>query len=160
MKTFFREMTFFLEINFNKNEAFEGILLRIKIILNGLISVLYSTFVYSVDHLFELSLGMQEMRPELHLNSNPTITLKNWGCNWWFWNGIKFQCRIYWNWYEQTRLFSFIKLTLEFTQVEYGVETNTSDKPINITPNDRVHSKSYKFDGSLVNGIRQPVIFW
>ena len=63
LENFCREMTFFLEIKFNKNEALEDILLRMKTTFNGLISVLYSTFVNSDDLFFDLSPGIQELLP-------------------------------------------------------------------------------------------------
>ena len=53
------------------------------------------------------------------------------------------------------------KLTkfLGFTQRDYPSGTHTSEKPVMITTTDKVHLKCDCVDGSIVNGIREQILF-
>ena len=75
----------------------------------------------------------------------------------------------------QTLMFtnkSFFYTTLGFTQSHQGTLNDIeeiyqilpgsykSDKPVNITGIDKVHLKCNVVDGSIVNGVREPVLFF
>ena len=48
---------------------------------------------------------------------------------------------------------------LGFTQTNYPKGIHRSEKPIMITPIDKVHLKCDCVDGSIVNGIRESILF-
>ena len=48
---------------------------------------------------------------------------------------------------------------LGFTQRDYPSGTHTSEKPVMITTTDKVHLKCDCVDGSIVNGIREQILF-
>ena len=48
---------------------------------------------------------------------------------------------------------------LGFTQRDYPPRTHTSEKPVMITTTDKVHLKCDCVDGSIVNGIREQILF-
>ena len=48
---------------------------------------------------------------------------------------------------------------LGFTRTEYTKRTYTGEKPINISGIDKIHLKCDFFDGSFVNGFRQPFLY-
>ena len=48
---------------------------------------------------------------------------------------------------------------LGFTQRDYPCGTHTSEKPVMITTTDKVHLKCDCVDGSIVNGIREQILF-
>ena len=48
---------------------------------------------------------------------------------------------------------------LGFTKTRYSAGTHTSEKPVMITTTDKVHLKCDCVDGSIVNGIREQILF-
>ena len=54
---------------------------------------------------------------------------------------------------------SDLNKVLGFTQRDYPSGTHTSEKPGMITTTDKVHLKSECVDGSIVNGIREQILF-
>ena len=48
---------------------------------------------------------------------------------------------------------------LGFTLTDYPSGTHTSEKPVMISPSDKIHLKCYRVDGSIVNGIREQILF-
>ena len=46
-----------------------------------------------------------------------------------------------------------------FTNKDYPPGTHTSEKPVMITTTDKVHLKCDCVDGSIVNGIREKILF-
>ena len=48
---------------------------------------------------------------------------------------------------------------LGFTNKEYQAGTHTSEKPVMISSTDKIHLKSDCVDGSIVDGIREQVLF-
>ena len=48
---------------------------------------------------------------------------------------------------------------LVFTKTRYSEGTHKSEKPVLITTTDKVHLKCDCVDGSIVNGIRQQILF-
>ena len=48
---------------------------------------------------------------------------------------------------------------LGFTKTDYTAGTHISEKPVMITTTDKVHLKCDCVDGSIVNGIREPILF-
>ena len=54
---------------------------------------------------------------------------------------------------------SELKTLLEFTKEYYNKGTHTSEKPVMITTIDKVHLKCDCVDGSIVNGIREQILF-
>ena len=55
--------------------------------------------------------------------------------------------------------YSELNKVLGFTQREYPSGTHTSEKPVMITTTDKVHLKCDCVDGSIVNGIREQILF-
>ena len=47
----------------------------------------------------------------------------------------------------------------EFTNKDFQTGTHTSEKPVMITTTDNVHLKCDCVDGSIVNGIREQILF-
>ena len=54
---------------------------------------------------------------------------------------------------------SDLNTLLGFTNKGYSAETHTSEKPVMITTTDKVHLKCDRVDGSIVNGIREQILF-
>ena len=54
---------------------------------------------------------------------------------------------------------SELNYLLGFTEKYYGIGTHRSEKPIMITPVDKVHLKCDCVDGSIVNGVREQILF-
>ena len=54
---------------------------------------------------------------------------------------------------------SKLNKVLGFTQRDYPPGTHTSEKPVMITTTDKVHLKCDCVDGSIVNGIREQILF-
>ena len=54
---------------------------------------------------------------------------------------------------------SELNKVLGFTQRDYPSGTHTSEKPVMITTTDKVHLKCDCVDGSIVNGIREQILF-
>ena len=54
---------------------------------------------------------------------------------------------------------SELNKVLRFTNKDYQVGTHTSEKPVMITTTDKVHLKCDCVDGSIVNGIREQILF-
>ena len=54
---------------------------------------------------------------------------------------------------------SRLNKVLGFTRTEYQAGTHTSEKPVMITTTDKVHLKCDCVDGSIVNGIREQILF-
>ena len=54
---------------------------------------------------------------------------------------------------------SELNKVLEFTQRDYPSKTHTSEKPVMITNTDKVHLKCDCVDGSIVNGIREQILY-
>ena len=54
---------------------------------------------------------------------------------------------------------SELNKVLGFTHTDYPSGTHTSEKPVMITTTDKVHLKCDCVDGSIVNGIREHVLF-
>ena len=54
---------------------------------------------------------------------------------------------------------SEFKKLLGFTKTDYPPGTHTSEKPVMITTTDKVHLKCDCVDGSIVNGIREQILF-
>ena len=54
---------------------------------------------------------------------------------------------------------SKLNTVLGFTHTVYPPETHTSEKPVMITTTDKVHLKCDCVDGSIVNGIREQILF-
>ena len=54
---------------------------------------------------------------------------------------------------------SRLNILLGFTNKEYPPGTHTSEKPVMITTTDKVHLKCDCVDGSIVNGIREQILF-
>ena len=54
---------------------------------------------------------------------------------------------------------SKLNTVLGFTQRDYPPGTHTSEKPVMITTTDKVHLKCDCVDGSIVNGIREQILF-
>ena len=54
---------------------------------------------------------------------------------------------------------SELNKVLGFTQRDYPPGTHTSEKPVMITTTDKVHLKCDCVDGSIVNGIREQILF-
>ena len=54
---------------------------------------------------------------------------------------------------------SELNKVLGFTQRDYPSGTHTSEKPVMITTTDKVHLKCECVDGSIVNGIREQILF-
>ena len=54
---------------------------------------------------------------------------------------------------------SKLNKVLGFTQRDYPSGTHTSEKPVMITTTDKVHLKCDCVDGSIVNGIREQILF-
>ena len=54
---------------------------------------------------------------------------------------------------------SRLNILLEFTNKDYQAGTHTSEKPVMITTTDKVHLKCDCVDGSIVNGIRDQILF-
>ena len=48
---------------------------------------------------------------------------------------------------------------LRFTNKDYQAGTHTSEKPVVITTTDKVHLKCDCVDGSIINGIREQILF-
>ena len=48
---------------------------------------------------------------------------------------------------------------LGFTKTRYSEGTHISEKPVMITTTDKVHLKCDCVDGSIVNGIREQILF-
>ena len=48
---------------------------------------------------------------------------------------------------------------LGFTNKDYQAGTHTPEKPVMITTTDKVHLKCDCVDGSIVNGIREQILF-
>ena len=48
---------------------------------------------------------------------------------------------------------------LGFTKTRYSERTHISEKPVMITTTDKVHLKCDCVDGSIVNGIRERILF-
>ena len=48
---------------------------------------------------------------------------------------------------------------LGFTKTRYPEGTHTSETPVMITTTDKVHLKCGSLDGSIVNGIREQILF-
>ena len=53
----------------------------------------------------------------------------------------------------------FLHTILGFSKPEFYKGTYTSEIAINITGIDRLHLKCVFIDGSIVNGIRQPILY-
>ena len=54
---------------------------------------------------------------------------------------------------------SELNKVLGFTLTDYPSGTHTSEKPVMITTTDKVHLKCDCVDGSIVNGIREQILF-
>ena len=54
---------------------------------------------------------------------------------------------------------SELNKVLGFTQRDYKAGTHTSETPVMITTTDKVHLKCDCVDGSIVNGIREQILF-
>ena len=54
---------------------------------------------------------------------------------------------------------SRLNILLGFTLTDYPSGTHTSEKPVMITTTDKVHLKCDCVDGSIVNGIREQILF-
>ena len=54
---------------------------------------------------------------------------------------------------------SELNKVLGFTQRDYPSGTHTSEKPVMITTTDKVHLKCDCVDGSIINGIREQILF-
>ena len=54
---------------------------------------------------------------------------------------------------------SELNKVLGFTNKDYKAATHTSEKPFMITITDKVHLKCDCVDGSIVNGIREQILF-
>ena len=54
---------------------------------------------------------------------------------------------------------STLNILLGFTNKDYPPGTHTSEKPVMITTTDKVHLKCDCVDGSIVNGIREQILF-
>ena len=54
---------------------------------------------------------------------------------------------------------SELNTLLGFTKTDYTVGTHKSEKPVMITTTDKVHLKCDCVDGSIVNGIREQILF-
>ena len=54
---------------------------------------------------------------------------------------------------------SELNTLLEFTNKSYSSGTHKSEKPVMITTTDKVHLKCDCVDGSIVNGIREQILF-
>ena len=54
---------------------------------------------------------------------------------------------------------SQLNKVLGVTQRDYPLGTHTSEKPVMITATDKVHLKCDCVDGSIVNGIREQILF-
>ena len=54
---------------------------------------------------------------------------------------------------------SELNKVLGFTQRDYPPGTHTSEKPVMITTTDKVHLKCDCVDGSIVNGVREQILF-
>ena len=54
---------------------------------------------------------------------------------------------------------SRLNILLGFTNKDYQAGTHTSEKPVMITTTDKVHLKCDCVDGSIVNGIREQILF-
>ena len=54
---------------------------------------------------------------------------------------------------------SELNKVLGFTQRDYPSRTHTSEKPVMITTTDKVHLKCDCVEGSIVNGIREQILF-
>ena len=54
---------------------------------------------------------------------------------------------------------SILNILLGFTLKDYPPGTHTSEKPVMITTTDKVHLKCDCVDGSIVNGIREQILF-
>ena len=50
-------------------------------------------------------------------------------------------------------------ILLRFTNRDYPSATHTSEKPVMITTNDKIHLKCDCVDGSIVNGIPEHILF-
>ena len=54
---------------------------------------------------------------------------------------------------------SRLNILLGFTNKDYQAGTHTSEKPVMITTTDKIHLKCDCVDGSIVNGIREQILF-
>ena len=54
---------------------------------------------------------------------------------------------------------SELNTLLGFTKTDYTAGTHISEKPVMITTTDKVHLKGDCVDGSIVNGIREQILF-
>ena len=54
---------------------------------------------------------------------------------------------------------SRLNTLLGFAQTDYPLGTYTSEKPVMITTTDKIHLKCDCVDGSIVNGIREQILF-
>ena len=54
---------------------------------------------------------------------------------------------------------SELNTLLGFTKTDYTAGTHKSEKPVMITTTDKVHLKCDCVDGSIVNGIREQILF-
>ena len=54
---------------------------------------------------------------------------------------------------------SELNKVLRITNKDYQVGTHTPEKPVMITTTDKVHLKCDCVDGSIVNGIREQILF-
>ena len=54
---------------------------------------------------------------------------------------------------------SELNTLLGFTNIDYPAGTHKSEKPVMITTTDKVHHKCDCVDGSIVNGIREKILF-
>ena len=54
---------------------------------------------------------------------------------------------------------SELNKVLGFTNKDYSTGTHTSEQPVMITTTDKVHLKCDCVDGSIVNGIREQILF-
>ena len=54
---------------------------------------------------------------------------------------------------------SELNTLLGFTKTDYTAGTHRSEKPVMITTTDKVHLKCDCVDGSIVNGIREQILF-
>ena len=54
---------------------------------------------------------------------------------------------------------SELNKVLEITNKDYPSGTHTSEKPVMITTTDKVHLKCHCVDASIVNGVREKILF-
>ena len=55
---------------------------------------------------------------------------------------------------------SRLNILLGYTNKDYPPGTHTSEKPVMITTTDKIHLKCDCVDGSIVNGIREQILFY